>query len=151
MEKKFKVTTLYLSIAMKQNFGRELKLSQKGVLLSPCFPNLSTANTGAKVWPWILIRWTNVDTCICSGHLLWTSCSEYWVTLKWLENSGAKSGLWSQVHQHLQWEKLLYVKELIDQILCWYMWVEINGNWNLFRIYLILSNGRWYRGKKERI
>lgn len=30
-----------------------------------------------------------------------------------------------------------------------YMWVEINGSWNLFRIYLILSNGRWYRDKKE--
>ena len=50
----------------------------------------------------------------------------------------------------LQWEKLLiYAKELkyaIDQVLCWYMWVEINGNWNLFRIYLILSNGRWGEG-----
>lgn len=88
-------------------------------------------------------------------HMFWTPALNQLLRvlgniLKWLENSGAKSGLWSQVHKHLQWEKLLkYAKELIDQVLCWYMWVEINGNWNLFRIYLILSNGRWYRDKKE--
>ena len=101
MEKKFKVTTLYLSIAMKYNFGRELKLSQKGKLLSSCFPHLPTANTGAKVCTWILISWTNVYACICSGHLLWTSCSEYWVTYwngwKTVEQSQV---CWSQVHKH---------------------------------------------------
>lgn len=37
-QKKFKVTTLYLStFTMKQNFGRELKLPQKGVVLFSCF------------------------------------------------------------------------------------------------------------------
>lgn len=113
-QKKFKVTTLYLSTAMKQNFGRELKLPQKGVVLFSCFPNLPTANTGAKVWTWILISWINVYACICLGHLLWTSCSEYWVTYwngwKTVEQSQV---CWSQVHKHSQWEKLpKYAKEL---------------------------------------